>query len=105
MRFLAFILLSCCFTFTNAQVKKEYYDDKETQLKSETDYYKGMPYGVYFEYYKSGNVLCKGHYYSGRLSHFLGKEDSTWTFFYEDGTKKAVERYDKGKKNGRNVYY
>ena len=105
MRFLIFILLFALSLNVSSQLKKEYYDAKETQLKSETDYYKGMPHGVYTEYYQSGNVLSKGYYYSGKLNQYLGKEDSIWTFYYEDGTKKARERYEKGKKSGTNVYY
>ena len=74
MRFLIFILLFALSLNVSSQLKKEYYDAKETQLKSETDYYKGMPHGVYTEYYQSGNVLSKGYYYSGKLNQYLGKE-------------------------------
>ena len=105
MRSFVFIFLFISSFTISSQLKKEYYDAKESQLKSETDYYKGVPYGAYTEYYPSGNVLSKGYYYSGKLSHFLGKEDSVWTFYYENGIKKAVEHYDNGKKNGTNVYY
>ena len=81
-----------------SQVKKEYYDAQQTQLKSETDYFKGMPYGAHFEYYQSGKLSCKGHYYSGRSNVFIGKEDSVWTYFFEDGTVKVIEYFYKGKK-------
>jgi len=94
-----------CFVFTfiflvisNAQLKQEFYDNKQTQLKSETDYYKGMPHGLHTEFYKSGNVSRKGYYH-------YGKEDSTWTFYFEDGTVKAREHCFRGKKWGRNLYY
>jgi len=33
-----------------AQPKKEFYDAQQTQLKSETDYHKGMPHGSHTEY-------------------------------------------------------
>ena len=80
-----------------AQLKKEYYDAEQTQLKSETDYYKGMPHGPYYEYYKNGKVSRKGFY-------DYGKEDSTWLFYYDDGSLKALERFVKGKKWGTNAY-
>ncbi len=88
-----------------SQLKKEYYDIEQTKLKSETDYNKGVPYGAHFEYYKSGKLSCIGHYYSGRLNYYLGKEDSVWTYFFEDGAVKAREYFSKGKKEGTNVYY
>lgn len=76
------------FFFTVAvltgQPKKEFYDAQQTQLKSETDYLKGMPHGTHIEYYKTGKLSRKGFYN-------YGKEDSIWTFYYENGTKKAVE--------------
>lgn len=98
MRFL--ILISSLFLSLSLfpQVKKEYHDVQQTKVKTETDYYKGMPHGVHREYYKSGKLSRKGTYY-------YGKEDSTWTFYYEDGTKKAVERYERGLRSGTNQYY
>jgi uncharacterized protein len=81
-----------------SQPKKEYHDAAQTQLKSETDYLKGMPHGTHLEYYKSGRVSRKGFFN-------YGKEDSVWTFYYEDGKKKAIENYVKGKKWGTNKYY
>jgi uncharacterized protein len=81
-----------------SQLTKEYYDNEQTQLKSETDYYKGMPHGPHFEYYKNGKLSRKGYYYRG-------KEDSTWVFYFENGGVKAVEHFAKGKKSGTNLYY
>src|SRR4051812_46159984 len=98
MRFLSYIFLFFLSTQVFSQIKKEYHDAKQTQLKSETDYYKGMPHGKHVEYYPSGKISRQGFYN-------YGKEDSVWTFFYEDGTKKAVERYFRGKKDGTNTYY
>ncbi|MBK7816925.1 MAG: hypothetical protein IPJ60_04755 [Sphingobacteriaceae bacterium] len=80
-----------------SQLKKEYYDNEQTQLKSETDFYKGMPHGAFYEYYKNGKINRKGFYN-------YGKEDSTWCLYYEDGDLKAVERYVRGKKWGTNTY-
>src|SRR6218665_451225 len=98
MRFLIYFFLLFLSFSALAQPKKEYHDVRQTQLKSETDYYKGMPHGKHVEYFKSGKVSRRGHY-------TYGKEDSLWTFFYEDGTKKAVEHYEAGKKSGTSVYY
>src|ERR1043165_7058546 len=81
-----------------SQLKKEYYDNEQTKLKSETDYYKGMPHGPYYEYYQNGKVMRKGFY-------IYGKEDSTWTVYYEDGDVKARENYKNGKKFGTNKYF
>ena len=81
-----------------SQPKKEYHDAAQTQLKSETDYLKGMPHGTHLEYYKNGRVSRKGFFN-------YGKEDSVWTFYYEDGKKKAIENFMKGKKWGTNKYY
>ena len=50
---IAFWMLSFCVM---AQPKKEYYDNEQTKLKSETNIVKGMPHGRYIEYYKNGNV-------------------------------------------------
>jgi antitoxin component YwqK of YwqJK toxin-antitoxin module len=97
MRILSLIFLVSFSFELFPQLKKEYYDPKETQLKSETDYYKGIAHGLHTEYYKNGNVSRKGFYN-------YGKEDSVWIFFYEDGTIKALERYYKGKKYGTNRY-
>src|SRR6476620_3367914 len=80
------------------QLKKEYFDTEQTQLKSETDYYRGMPHGPFYEYFKNGKVARKGYYYRG-------KEDSTWTFYFEDGGTKAIEHFVRGRKNGINTYY
>ena len=91
----------CCLMILSiwsfSQPKKEYHDAAQTQLKSETDYLKGMPHGTHTEYYKSGKISRKGFFN-------YGKEDSTWTFYYEDGKKKAIENYLKGKKWGTNRY-
>ena len=91
---LFFIFKLNCFS----QLKQEFYDAQQTKLKSETDYYKGMPNGAYIEFYKSGNVSRKGFYN-------YGKQDSIWVVFYEDGSKKAIERFFKGKKWGTNSYF
>src|ERR1044071_913249 len=92
------IVFMFSFFIGSAQLKKEYYDNEQTQLKSETDYYRGMPHGPFYEYYKNGKVSRKGYYYRG-------KEDSVWTFYFDDGNTKAIERFSRGKKNGTNVYY
>src|SRR5687767_7146482 len=105
MRFIYCSLVVLSSFGAQAQARKEYHDAKQTQLKSETNYFKGFPYGEHKEYYKNGKLSCVGFYYAGKQSHFLGKEDSVWTYYYEDGTKKAVEHYDKGLKNGTNLYY
>lgn len=97
MRLLYFLILFVP-AITFSQLKKEYYDAEQTQLKSETDFYKGMPHGPYFEYYKNGKFLRKGFYH-------YGKEDSVWTFYFDDGNLKAVERFFRGKKYGTNRYY
>src|SRR6476469_3406727 len=81
-----------------AQPKKEYYDNEQTKLKSESNIVKGMPHGRHVEYYKNGNISRRGSFYNG-------KEDSTWYFFYEDKTPKAVENYFRGKKQGHNKYF
>src|SRR5688572_6050503 len=96
-RSLLFVFMFIAF-IGSAQLKKEYYDNEQTQLKSETDYYKGMPNGAYYEYYKNGKVMRKGFY-------VFGKEDSTWTVYYEDGSVKARENYLNGKKLGTNNYF
>lgn len=98
MKRLFAITIFLSFGLAKAQPKKEYYDNQQTQIKSETDYHKGMPHGLHTEYYKSGKISRRGFYDAG-------KEDSAWTFYYEDGRKKAVENYLKGKKWGTNVYY
>ena len=36
---------------------------------------------------------------------YNGKEDSTWYFYYENKVLKAIENYNRGKKNGHNYYY
>ena len=87
---IAFWMLSFCVM---AQPKKEYYDNEQTKLKSETNIVKGMPHGRYIEYYKNGNVSRNGSFYNG-------KEDSTWYFYYENKIVKAIENYNRGKKNG-----
>src|SRR5947207_1123072 len=87
-------LSGVCF----GQTKKEYHDAKQTQLKSETEFYKGMPHGLHIEYYPSGKMSRRGFY-------DYGKEDSVWTFYYEDGARKAIENYLKGKKWGTNTYF
>ena len=98
MRFFTTSFLLVVIFSAVAQPKQEFYDAKQTQLKSETDYFKGMPHGLNMEFYKSGNVSRKGYYY-------YGKEDSVWTFYYEDGGKKAVEHYFRGSRWGNNTYY
>jgi uncharacterized protein len=81
-----------------AQPKKDYFDAQQLQLKTETDYLKGMPHGTHLEYYKSGKLSRRGYY-------DYGKEDSIWTIYYETGSIKAIEHYLKGKKWGTNTYY
>ena len=98
MRFTTSIIFLFISLAISSQPKKEYFDAKQTQLKSETDYYKGMPHGSHAEYYVTGKVSRRGFY-------DYGKEDSLWAFYYENGTKKALENYLKGKKWGTNVYY
>ena len=98
MRFLIYFSSLFLSLSLSSQVKKDYYDAEQVHLKSETDYYKGMPHGLHIEYYKSGKVSRKGFYE-------YGKEDSIWIFYYETGKKKAVENYISGKKWGTNSYY
>src|SRR4051812_18190061 len=98
MRFLLYSFLVVLSLPLWSQPKQEFYDARQSQLKSETDYYKGMAHGTHTEFYKSGNISRKGIYR-------YGEEDSLWVFYYEDGAKKAVERYHRGKKNGTNRYY
>src|SRR3954469_151266 len=95
-----FILLFFLFqqTIFFAQPKREFYDGQQTKLKSETDYYKGMPHGNHKEYFTSGKLSREGRYK-------YGKEDSTWTFYYENGKKKAQENFAASKKWGTNTYY
>ena len=97
MRILYFLIVLTPF-LSYSQLKKDYYDNQQTQLKSETDFYKGMPHGPHYEYYKNGKLSRKGHYYQG-------KEDSVWVFYFEDGGVKAQERFFRGKKFGTNSYY
>src|SRR5688572_5509538 len=94
------LILSCLLFFFPgySQPKKEYYDQQQIHLKSETDYYKGMPHGKYREFYKSGKVSREGSYYYGQV-------DSVWTIYYDNGQKKAIEGYFRGKKSGTNRYY
>ena len=98
MRFYIFLYLVFLYFSLFSQQKKEYFDAQQSQLKTETDYFKGMPHGQHFEYYVSGKPSRRGYYHEG-------KEDSIWMFYYEDGTKKAVEHYFRGKKWGTNTYY
>jgi len=46
MRFLPLVFIVFPL-LVSAQLKKEYYDNEQTQLKSETDYYRGMPHGPF----------------------------------------------------------
>src|SRR5688572_29517429 len=95
-------LLSFTIVFISLQAfgqpKKEYYDANQSQLKSETEYYKGMPHGPFTEFYQSGKVSRRGFYK-------FGKEDSVWTYLYPNGKKKAIENFVSGKKWGTNHYF
>ena len=95
---LIFLSTYCFFLSTQAQVKKEFYDTQQIKLKTETDYYKGMPNGLHKEYYQSGKLMRQGYYK-------FGKEDSVWTIYYENGLQKATENYVASKKWGTNKYY
>src|SRR6478672_8934039 len=100
MKLHTLLLLSFVFISLGAfaQPKKEYYDNEQKIIKSETNIVKGMPHGRHIEYYKNGKVYRRGSFYNG-------KEDSTWFFYYEDSKLKATENYRRGRKNGHNKYY
>src|ERR1700756_4950565 len=90
-----FLLLGAyCF----GQPKYEYWDVDKKQVKSEDNYKKGIAQGKSASWYQNGKLARLGWYK-------MGKQDSVWKFFYEDGNPKAIENYVFGRKQGHNQYY
>ena len=93
-----FLLLIVLSAVLQAQPRIEYFDATQTKKRSETEMKYGIPQGRYTEYYESGKINRTGFFNNG-------KEDSTWILFYETGAKKAIERFDNGKREGVFQYF
>ena len=95
-------LLFPLFLFTSvialAQPKIEYWDIEKTKIKSEEYFVRGVPHGRTAAYYQNGKPAKIGWYKNG-------KQDSVWTFFYDDGAIKAIEQFNRGLKQGKNSYF
>lgn len=77
-----------------------YYDDLNTRLKEVITMTSkdSILHGPYNSIYENGSLAVKGFYY-------LGKTDSSWTYYYENGRIKVEGSFDKGVQNGNWKYY
>ena len=78
--------------------KSTYYDDAQKQKKSDEIWLDGKLHGKCIYYYQSGKIQRSGFYK-------LGKEDSLWLFYYDNGKLKAQENFYNGKKSGPAKYW
>lgn len=94
---------------TGIEIREKY--DKQDNLIFQGSYRKEIPIGVHRFFNKNGEVTeSKTYNINGKLIAegivlLNGLEDGYWTYYYENGNKKAIGGYNYGKKTGQWTYY
>lgn len=94
---------------TGIEIKEEY--DQNDNLTFQGSYKKEIPIGVHRYFNNKGEVIeSKTYNITGNLIAegkvlLNGLKDGNWTYYYEEGKKKATGKYSYGKKTGRWTYY
>lgn len=83
---------------SNAQFLKKSFGIRRRRRKSVEYTVNGKLEGVCYYYFKEESLDRTGRYKDG-------KQDSIWTFYFNDGNKKATESYFQGRKSGKANYW
>lgn len=113
MRKLFFLLIICQTLFAQKQMKI-YVDEKfeTTNDLSLAKYYRILTYnkdnksGIEKVYSINGTLLSKGKFLSADVTNILGDiTEGEWIWYYENGMKRWVKNFKKGKEFGTRIEY
>jgi antitoxin component YwqK of YwqJK toxin-antitoxin module len=83
-------------TFVERQVVKNEYPDEKIRWERQVARYSDNSFvadGFYREYHPNGQLFVEGNYKDGR-------QEGSWTYWYEDGTQNRQVTYKNGKPDG-----